>query len=317
MTLKDWFTRTFDVYTLRQLPGNSNYKEDEVSDILRNKVLFVFLDLTSGRWADPSTAIGLDFWHEMHNRLQHLYGLPCLSGRESLSAPDDTITFLRNCSAGEFFDFIELSFKLDCSWRAINDEDDLVETLNEILGIESAPYRLTKISKTVDPEVNRRGPPPWGSVRVLAYPKVIRTDDEVVNREAIEPALSVLNVPLFEEANLRFRAALDHYRKTEYDDCLTKCGTSLESVLKSICRKKRWTYGEDENLSRVLQTVIDKSELEPFYKDPITIIATIRNRLSSSHGRGTTIRTVERHIAQYTLNSTAAAILLLVHQCDL
>ena len=316
MTLRDWFTRTFDVFSFRHLSGNSNYREDEISDRLRSRVLLIYRDLASGRLGDPNRAVGVEFWQDMHNRLQHLYGLPCLSGNESLSAPDDTITFLLNCSAGEFFDFIELSFKLDCSWRAIDDEDDLVETLNEVFGIESAPYRLTKISKTVDPEVNRRGPPPWGSVRVLAYPKVIRTDDETIHREAIEPALSVLSASHFSEANLRFREALDHYRKGVYDDCLTKCGTSLESVCKVICSKKRWTYAEEDSISQVLKTVIRESGLETFYESPLMLIATIRNKLSSSHGKGTAIRNVKRHTAQFSLNSTAAAILLLVHECE-
>ena len=252
----------------------------------------------------------------MHNSLQHLYGRPKLSNYDADDVTEDTFKFLLSCNTGEFFDFIELSFKLDCTWRAIEDEDQLVEAINKILGIENAPYRLTNFSRIVEPMVNRRGPPPWDRVRIIAYPKVIRTDDEAIHREAIEPALSILNVPNFTEADLRFREALDHYRKAEYDDCLTKCGSSLESVLKAICKKKGWTYSEGENLSKVLQTVIDKSGLEPFYKDPLTIVATIRNRLSSSHGRGTTVRTVQPHVAQFTLNSTAAAILLLVHQCN-
>jgi hypothetical protein len=38
-----------------------------------------------------------------------------------------------------------------------------------------------------------------------------------------------------------------------------------------------------------------------------------RNRLSAAHGGGSKVRTVERHVAQYALTSTAAAITLLVH----
>ena len=316
MDLKQKLTEIYDVFSRRDVSGASKNKSDKISGCLRSRVLLLYRDVVSARWNSGHLATEHEFWQEMHNSLQHLYGRPKLSNYDADDVTEDTFKFLLSCNTGEFFDFIELSFKLDCTWRAIEDEDQLVEAINKILGIENAPYRLTNFSRIVEPMVNRRGPPPWDRVRIIAYPKVIRTDDEAIHREAIEPALSILNVPNFTEADLRFREALDHYRKAEYDDCLTKCGSSLESVLKAICKKKGWTYSEGENLSKVLQTVIDKSGLEPFYKDPLTIVATIRNRLSSSHGRGTTVRTVQPHVAQFTLNSTAAAILLLVHQCN-
>ena len=46
------------------------------------------------------------------------------------------------------------------------------------------------------------------------------------------------------------------------------------------------------------------------------LIATMRNRLSGSHGGGDTVRSVERYVAQYALTSTAAAIVLLTHEAD-
>lgn len=39
----------------------------------------------------------------------------------------------------------------------------------------------------------------------------------------------------------------------------------------------------------------------------------MRNRLSAAHGGGAKVKAVERHVAQYALTSTAAAIVLLVH----
>ena len=41
-------------------------------------------------------------------------------------------------------------------------------------------------------------------------------------------------------------------------------------------------------------------------------VARMRNRLSSSHGGGTSVRKVERHVAQYAVTATAAVIVLLV-----
>lgn len=317
MNLKEKLTEIYDVFSRRNGSRASKYKSDEVSGHLRGRVVLLYRDVVSARWNSGHLATEHEFWQCMHNSMQHLYGRPKLSKYEADDEKEDTIKFLLSCSTGEFFDFIELSFKLDCAWIATGDEHQLVEALNKVFEVESAPYRLTPMSTTVDPQVNRRGPPPWGTVRVLAYPKVIRTDDEAIHREAIEPALSVLDAPHFEEANVQFREALDDYRKSDYRDCLTKCGSTLESVLKAICYKKQWEIFEGAKVDVVLQTVIRESGLESYYKEPLTLVATIRNRLGSSHGRGTPIRSVEPHVAQYTLNSTAAAILLLVHQCEL
>jgi len=41
-------------------------------------------------------------------------------------------------------------------------------------------------------------------------------------------------------------------------------------------------------------------------------VARMRNRLSSSHGGGASVRIVDRHIAQFAVTTAAAAIVLLV-----
>ena len=61
---------------------------------------------------------------------------------------------------------------------------------------------------------------------------------------------------------------------------------------------------------------MEKTRLESFFKQPMMLIATIRNRLSSVHGAGTEPRDVPKHVAQYTINATASAILLLVEETN-
>nr|WP_246311469.1 abortive infection family protein [Halomonas zhaodongensis] len=41
------------------------------------------------------------------------------------------------------------------------------------------------------------------------------------------------------------------------------------------------------------------------------LIATLRNRLSSSHGAGAQAKVVPEHVATYAVNATASAILFL------
>ncbi|MFC1905040.1 abortive infection family protein [Chloroflexota bacterium] len=44
------------------------------------------------------------------------------------------------------------------------------------------------------------------------------------------------------------------------------------------------------------------------------IVATLRNRLSSSHGAGTKPKAVTENFARYSLNVTASAIIFLVNE---
>jgi hypothetical protein len=132
--------------------------------------------------------------------------------------------------------------------------------------------------------------------------------------EAVAPALSVLSAPHFEAANLEFRDALDEYRKGHYGDSVTKCCSAFESVLKVLCTRNRLVFdAQKDTASRLLEIVLNHSSLDGFFSQPLMLIATMRNRLSSAHGGGTTVRAVHRHVAQYALTSTAAAVVLLVH----
>lgn len=278
----------------------------------------LYRDVLSGRWANQVDARDhrQTFWEQMHKTLQHLYGRPVLSKNGGENSVDDLLKFLYECSADNFLDFLELSFKLDVSAGFM--DNDFVESINDIMRIESSPYRLTKIvglrnERTTylpNPLASSFSYPPT----VTALPKVFLVDDEVVHQEAIQPALSILGAPHFQTANSEFLEALKDYREGEYSDCLTKCGSSFESVMKVICARNGWSYKESDTARPLLATIVSNSNLESFFEQPLLLIATMRNRLSSSHGAGGKARTVGRHVAQYAVASTAAAIVLLVKE---
>ena len=65
----------------------------------------------------------------------------CAGGRSYPTAQvhtqiEDALAFLLRCSAEEFFDFIELSFKVEIAWRVMSEENQVVEALNEIFRID-------------------------------------------------------------------------------------------------------------------------------------------------------------------------------------
>jgi len=324
MPIQDHLRSILDTFSRRDGPRRRAYKPDDVSERLRNRILLLIRDLISGRWPtnrwnSPGDYTG-EYWADMQNRLQHLYGRVKLSNDPSeREAWQDVLGFALSCPAPEFFDFLEQTFRAAPMWRLLHDENELVDAINELFRVENAPYQLTRCVKVEEPETLHVGSfATQGTViRTVAWPKVIRSDDEVTTAEAIQPALSVLAAPHFEAANLEFRDALDEYRRGQYGDALTKCCSAFESVMKCLCRLNRWPFDDRKDTAgALLRIILAHSRLDGFFEQPLLLIATMRNRLSSSHGGGTAVRTVERHVAQYALASTAAAVLLLVHEVD-
>lgn len=313
--LIDHLKLIFDVFSKRR--REDKYPPDSVPETLRNKILFLCRDVFSNKsrayasWGDYTS----QFWEEIRRSLQYLHGRPKLSSHPYADTPaEDSIHFLLKCEPQEFLDFVELIFRVQCLFHVISDENELVDALNEIFKSEGAPYQLTPIVKQAE---EATGPPPFHHgrvIRTVAYPKVVRVEEDVTFTEAVTPVLSVLADPTYQSANIEFREALEEYRKGDYGDCLTMCGSAFESVMKVLCAKNGWHFAAQDTAAPLLRTILTNTSLDSFFEQPLILIATLRNRLSKAHGAGTTTRKVQRHVAQYAITSTAAAILLLVHE---
>jgi hypothetical protein len=225
--------------------------------------------------------------------------------------------FVQQCNPTEFFDFIEVSFKVECAWHIFSEEreKDFVDVLNDMFRFENAPYQVTPGVFRHEKNPRTTGPMSGGTLLIrVAFPKVVRVDEEVAHTQAILPALSALSSPEYAGANDEFRKALEDYRKGDYEDCLVKCGSSFESTLKVLCRMNKVSFDPNKDTAGpLLDKLLTKSHLDTAtFKEPLIVIARMRNRLSAAHGGGSTARTVPHHVAQYALTSTAAAIVLLV-----
>jgi hypothetical protein len=250
----------------------------------------------------------------MHNVLQHLYGrLQLSTDRRARSPLEDGLIFAESCDTASFCDFLEAIFKIESTKHVFWDQNELVGPLNVILRSESVPYQLTPLVTHEEPNAG-----PYGqgtAIYVVTLPKVIRVDDEMTHTEAVMPALSVLADPAYKAANEELRNALEDYRKDDFEDCLVKCGSAFESVLKVLCRKNRIPFDADrDTVGPLLDKVLSNSKLDTAtFKEPLVVVGRMRNRLSSAHGGGAAVKAVERHVSQYAVTVTAAAIVLLVH----
>ena len=281
-------------------------------------------DIIAGKWDQTFHNHGAELlWAEVHNALEHRLGRVVLSSSmQTLSSfhphlvAEDLSRFLSECTSDEFLDFIELSFKVQHPPRSRNGSSEVIEAINEIFRLGNLPYRLTDY---VTVEEEPEGVPQLSSGtyrRRVAYPRIIIAEEEVSYKEAVKPTLAILESHQFAGANIEFRDGLEHYRRERYRDCLTSCGSALESVLKVICDRNGWHYSMGATLGPLLDLVIDQLGLESVFAEKFKLLATIRNRSSSSHGGGGSPRVVDRHLAQYMVTSTAATIVFLITEAD-
>lgn len=85
--------------------------------------------------------------------------------------------------------------------------------------------------------------------------------------------------------------------------------------MKIICTARGWSYDPHKSTARpLLEIILSNTTLESYLQDPLLIVATIRNRLSTSHGAGAIPRVPTHHIARFAMNSTASAVLLLAEE---
>ncbi len=226
--------------------------------------------------------------------------------------------FLRECTTKQFLDFVELCFQTEHYPRIGSDDSNVIDAINEIFLNENSPYRMTSFVRKEEVEDvfiygNRQR---RTVVRIIHYPQVIYTEDEVVYREALAPALTALSRAEFTVADGEFRTGLEHYREGRYGDFLSNCSSALESVLKVICDKHNIQFDSNSALSTLLETVAAGLGLEAVYAEKFKLLATIRNRLSSSHGGGSQPRDPEPPYARLMLNLAAAAMVFLVETSD-
>jgi len=258
------------------------------------------------------------FFGRIHDRLEYICGgsivvNPMVEYRNSMECVND---FLTKCLDHLFFEFIELIFQVQVELRVPYQFRVTVDEINGFLDLDDMPYRLTEAvyrSQTLSSELANGVPLPLPvTEEPTHYPMIVRRDSEVLDQEAIEPTLTLLKQVGFEPANKEFLDALQDFKEGDYQDCVRKCGDAFESVMKIICGKNNWNYPDKAEGIKLLNIIIPKTNLDSHFKKLMQLVTIIRN--NCAHGAGETLRVVPKHEAQFMINSTASAILLLVEE---
>ncbi len=135
--------------------------------------------------------------------------------------------------------------------------------------------------------------------------------------------MQLLSSNAYKGANEEFLKAHEHYKHNRYQECLVDALKALESVIKSICDSKGWTYQTSDSIKNLLKIIFDKELLPAFMESEFSALrglleggtSVVRNKLGG-HGQGAELKNVPSYWARYALNAAASNILLLVEAAD-
>ncbi len=148
--------------------------------------------------------------------------------------------------------------------------------------------------------------------------RVIRVDTEYVHENVVRPALQLLHQKRYAGAQEEFLSAHQHYRKGRTKEALNDCLKAFESVMKTICDRRKWSYAKGASAKSLIDTCLQNELIPTFWQSHFSSLKSLmesgipagRNRLSG-HGQGPVPVAVPDHIASYMLHLTAAAIVFL------
>jgi len=123
----------------------------------------------------------------------------------------------------------------------------------------------------------------------VEYPRVILRDQQAVHQDVIQPALELLSDKSLEVANSEMLKAHIALRRGDFEDAITLSSSSFESLLKTICKIKKWPFDPDSDTCSKLVSICRSHGLFPsFYSPSLEAVGTVRNKLGDAHGRGPT-----------------------------
>jgi len=243
----------------------------------------------------------------MHKELCDSYGVLALPRTRDATGPCQALRlFLQTADTDEALDVIELSFQMlpeSQRWLFANglfqpvlNSHEAVDKLNARFKEHAIGYRFEQ-------------------------GQIVRLDSEFLHAETTEPAFRLLYQHGYDGALEEFKLAYKHYRggSEHYDDCLTNCGKSLESTLKTICDRREWEYKASDTVSKLLDLVFTKGLIPNYLQAHFGAlratlesgVPTIRNR-EGGHGSGEKPNEVPEYLASYQLHLTASAIVFLI-----
>ena len=302
----------FDLFSKRQkrLRGDvpDVYVYNQLPQPLKVQIVHIITDAFGTD--HYGTSYAQEAYKFINDTLCREYGVFELIDRRVSSSQEAVFNFFLQCEDVEqAFDVVELAFKvIDVHAR---DGGYQYNTDRKI----SADNAITELNSRFKEH---------GVGYQFESGEIIRVDSEFIHSEAIKPALGILRDKVYAGANDEFLRAHEHYRHGRHKECLNEALKSFESVMKAICSKHKWPYGQSDTAKTLIDICLKSGLIPTYLQSQFTSlksilesgIPTVRNKLGG-HGQGSDVVTVTESMARYALNLTASNILFLAeHEKD-
>ena len=302
--------RVVDIFSKRQRRMRGEfpdvYQYDDLPIGFRRQFVFILKDVFSPQYESPHHAGSLRFkcFEYIHDLLARELGVFHLTAGEN-DPWDGVVSFFLNTTDVEHALYV-IETSLIAAGAVQQQESNLVFKMTVDDAVKELNVRFSE----------------HGIGYQFESPKIVRVDSKFLHQEVVKPALQLLKAKHYAGANDEFRKAHEHYRYRRYGEAVNECLKALESTLKVICKKRKWTFS-DKDQAKILLAVIFKKGLVPGYLESKLTglrtvlesgVPTIRNR-ESGHGAGEEPRHIPHHLAAYVLHLTASAIVF-ISRCD-
>lgn len=300
----------FDIFSKRQkrLRGDvpDVFQYEQLPDALRAQIVHIWIDTLGDQRRESKDSVG-EAYRLIVKALRHEYGvfqLPGVGDYARPAASEELVNFFLNENDVErVLDAVELSFRVID--RQTRDYQYLYRS--------DAPERATN---AID-ELNKRFRE-HGVGFQYSDGEIVRVDSEFLHVEAVKPALRVLNQKHYAGAQQEFLKAHEHYRHGNAKEALNECLKAFESVMKSICSKRKWTHAPTATAKDLIAVCLDHGLIPSFWQQQFSSLRSLlesgvptgRNKLGG-HGQGTTPTSVPDHLVSFMLHMTASAIVFL------
>ena len=300
----------FNLYSKRRKRAGGEmsdvYVYDSAPQALRAQIVHILRD-TLGDQEESSGARAHAVYELIVDTLCREYGVFELGSRFKSHSRDyrqELINFiLTEGNVDRFLDAVELSFQ--CVDRFTRAYDYLFRRN----GAQLADAALAELNQRF--QENCMG-------YAFQSDQIVRVDSQLIHSQVVIPALQLLTDRKFSGAEDEFLAAHEHHRAGRDKECLNECLKALESMLKSICTAKGWTYKPTDTANDLIGICFRNKLIPDFWQSHFASlrsvlqsgIPTSRNKLGA-HGQGAVVQSVPKHITGYVLHMTASTIVFL------
>ncbi len=234
----------FDLFSKRNKSLPDVFQTEVLPEEFRTQVNWIWNDtfLIGGAHTEPVTQV----WHVICRER----GKSFLSGERRRPGEDLLRAFHETTDVTLVLDIIELSFRA----MFLMAKDYILQPENVQRAVVELNHRFREHGIGYQFDIQAE--------------QLIPINSTFTHEQAVRPALAVLARKEFSTANNEFMEAFDDYKKSDFDDCLLKCGKAFESVMKIICTTKKWVFDPKDTAAPLLKIIINGTGMDFFLSNP-------------------------------------------------